>query len=339
MTDRSPPTLSEVVRPGWVSLVLLVAGVGGLAAWVLTFDLAWQDLAVTLDRPSWTALAVASLLVPYGVHTARYGLLIRRWTPVRWRFVFQMVMACNFLNHFVVAKVGDFAQPLWLRRRTGLTYWTGLQIGLVRFGHSVLGMGLLVCLTLAVQVGDLSLVEDPAARWAPFGVAVALCVVGIAMLPRLSQAAARWRQGQETAEGPTSGIRGTVGRVRNGLVDLLQACGHLSRRQHLLLASLAFVEVVLDGLPYVAFAYAGGFDIGLGPTLNAALTLNAIEYMPTPPAMLGVQSWVATASLTQVGVSATTLAAAVTLHRVSRTVLIAAVGAPALAGLARGRDG
>ncbi len=351
-------TGSSARRRGWLlTAALFVAGVVGVGLWVVRFDLTPADLARMDAAPGWLLPATVCLALPFLVHAIRYKFMLDRVVRLSWRFVIDMVLACSFLNHFVVAKIGDFAEPSWIQQRTGLDYWTGLRVGLLRAAHSAVALGVLAGGTL--WAWSTYLTEPRLSTWVRMvGAGSALgSVVGFLL-------AVRWATGRleaVRADGPagdaqTTGLHASleaenpspgtspdpahgpsgsalnrwsnavVTTVRRGLGDLGRSAADYPLGTHLFLILLAVLEVSLDALPYLFFALAAGIPLGPAPVLTASGALNLIEYIPTPPALLGVQEWAGTLSMLPASVPPESLAVTILVHRTARTLMIALLG-------------
>lgn len=309
-----------------VTILLIVVGFFGLLAWILVFEVKASDLKQVFTEPLWLVGGSFCLILPFLVHVIRYKLMLNRVIQVSWGFVYTMVMSCTFLNHFVVAKIGDFAEPLWLKNKVGLPYWEGLQVGLVRFAHSALALAVLAGAALSAWAPA----DSPVQRWSPLLIATACSLLGLLCLRYLGQ-----RFERSGALGPGTSRGGWLNRVVAGFMDLLRAAGRIPFGQQVVLVGLACVEVSIDALPYALFALACGVELPLAPLLTAAAALNVIEYVPTPPALLGVQSWAATLSMLPAAVPVGVLAGGLAVHRTFRTILIATLGIHSLYRLAR----
>ncbi len=322
-----------------LTALLFVAGLVGLATWAVAFDLRTTGLRVAWISPGWLLPAVMCLAFPFVVHGIRYKLMLDRMVQVSWGFVWRMVFACAFLNHFVVAKIGDFAEPAWLQQRTGLRYWDGLRIGLLRAAHSAVALSILAAVTVAAWsqgVGAPQLrgtVQVLAILVAVGAFAGALGFVVVARRHTDSWSPSVYEGSSEggALEGAVSGPGGRWARlqerVRTLVVEMAQTVVAFPVRSHAWLIGLAVAEVSLDALPYLFFARACGLDLGPAPVLTASGALNVLEYLPTPPAMLGVQGWVGTLTMLPADVPAGVLAVSVAVHRTIRTLMIALVGA------------
>lgn len=305
---------------------LQVAGallVGVVCLWLSLrgADFASLGAEIASLSPPLVILATVCVFLVAVTKALRWQWLYGSALPSRtWSTHFAILMISQMLNLVIPVRLGELA-------RLGLMHQEGRQVG-VTFGTIVveksldlLAVGLIVLLAVPLVLIPPSLETQFSTGGLLLGgsVFVTLMVIGrfqgslIDLLARIPKPKnhrwARW-----------------LGKARHGITAVLTSIGSLRGQQLVRVAALTSGVWLLSLLTVQIMLLAFDLRLGWGAPLALMLALTTSNWMPTPPAMIGVVGAVTMAVLSAFGVDQTR---GLALGTVLNAVL---VGPPVLMG-------
>lgn len=284
-------------------------------------DLAALGEELTAFSVPLVCLATACVLLVAGSKALRWQWLYGSAAPYRpWSTHFAILMIGQMLNLVIPIRLGELAR-LGLMRQEGRPVSVTFGTIVIEKALDLLAVGLIILLAVPLILIPSSLQAQTGTGGLLLGAAIFVMLVAVgklqgplmSLVARIPEPADKW-WGR------------WLGKIRRGIVAVLTSMASLRGKQLGRVAALTAGIWLLSLLTVQVMLLAFDLQLGWGAALALMLALTSSNWMPTPPAMIGVVGAVTVAVLSAYGVDQTVSLA------VGTVLNVVLVGPPVLIG-------